>query len=320
MESRNDDELLVSSMKVRSNAPVSQLKAVDRSHLPEDVAKNSRSAANLLVSPDIVVSTPNHTYHQKWCLMSFISPTRRVEEKFKYDLNQFLYHDVNRQIIDTTTHIVRDVNTDINNLLTEKISFYNSSVTGDDVENQVCRQVANILEHIRDKVKLDENTATQKSLRSYKIDREELADRFQTYQVDHDSELRKGFEEASGSKECFVYGWKCHGVFETEEEVVQRAKDARDFERVHVYRCPAGMWNVWSPNPDAISDQDYAIEELNTLMGEHNANERQKEAFFNKRKEQMIEDAKVNKSKALQDRLHSAIAEKGTTRKRVSKH
>ena len=79
------------------------------------------------------------------------------------------------------------------------------------------------------------------------------------------------------------------------------------------------MWNIWSPHPDAITDSEYAVAELDNLMKEYNSNEKQKNQLFEKRKQQMIDDDKLNNSELLRKQMKESISEKKKTRIRQKK-
>src|SRR5258706_5012724 len=82
---------------------------------------------NLKVDPELVVNCRSGQMKQKWTIVSFISPEDRIKQRFFYEANRFLYYDVNKQIVDTTINLTKNINSELINLLDQKIQSYQSS-------------------------------------------------------------------------------------------------------------------------------------------------------------------------------------------------
>jgi hypothetical protein len=54
-----------------------------------------------------------------------------------------------------------------------------------------------------------------------------------------------------------------------------------------------GKWMAWEPNPDKVTDQEYANEQLNTLMKKYRENEENREVYYNEQKKAKIASAKT---------------------------
>ena len=112
-----------------------------------------------------------------------------------------------------------------------------------------------------------------------------------------------------------VRGLKIRGSYSTQQEAELRAKLLREIDPNHdVYVGPVGMWMPWEPEAYKTGRVEYMEDELNQLMKEKNANEKQARNAFEKRvkesKRRAIED---NKKKALEtgNKLTQNINEQG---------
>ena len=71
-----------------------------------------------------------------------------------------------------------------------------------------------------------------------------------------------------------------------------------------------GCWCPWDPNPNDISDQHYAEDQLNTLMSKYRENQQHKDEVFEDRKNEMLESQrkKVEESKRNREKLFFSIS------------
>ena len=71
-----------------------------------------------------------------------------------------------------------------------------------------------------------------------------------------------------------------------------RAKKLQKNDKYHnIYCSEIGKWTPWDPKPHLVADQEYAQEELNTLMKKYKENEDNKATFFNEQKKSGIKPA-----------------------------
>lgn len=263
----------------------------------------------LKVDPPLIINCTKPQMTQSWAVVSFLSPEERIKQRFAFEANRFLYNDVNKQIMDTTTNIVRDTNTEFQQLIEKKINSYKTS------SDSIYQAAANILENVAKELMLDEDDSVNKVLRKYRIDQQEILDRFEVYKTLNNKELEADFNKEFTS-ETSVRGFKIRGAYEELADAQARAKEARDkFEpAVHSFAVPVGYWCPWDPNADSVQDQDYMLPELNDLMGKYQRNVEQRNDFFQKRQQMMMENANDSKDKQLREKLKQRLAEKQTNR------
>lgn len=264
----------------------------------------TKKAEHLKIDSPVITECHGPVFKQNYFLISFISPEDNIRKRSIFELNKFLYHDVNKQIIDTTSNVVKNNNRDLHNLIEKKINTYKSS------NDPTYKAAAEILAMSLDELQLNEDEIINKVMRQYRIDQTELVDRFENYKISNMKELESEFNKEF-TEETSIRGFKVRGTFEDENAAREQAKESRSEEPyVHTFIGPVGYWTPWDPSADAVQDQDYMVSELNDLMAQKKANEEQKNIYFEKRKQMMMEsDARGNElHNRLKDRLNQQKA------------
>lgn len=141
------------------------------------MSNNTRKAEHLKVDPPVIIDCNKPSMTQNWALISFISPDDRIKQRFMYDAGRFLYHDVNKQIMDTTVNLTKNINNEFTRVMEKKIASYKSS------SDPIYKAAADILNEIRTEMVMNEDEQVTKTLRTYKIDQEDLSDRFDVYKT-----------------------------------------------------------------------------------------------------------------------------------------
>lgn len=275
---------------------------------------HTRKAEHLKIDPPVEFKSSKTNMTQNWVVISFVSPEDRIKQRFLFESNRFLYHDVNKQIIDTTTNVVKNLNVEFNKLIEKKIASYKSA------NDPIYKAAAEILESTRKELILNEDEQITKTLRTYRIDQDELTDRFDTYKTQNNKELETEFNKLY-TDETSVRGFKVRGVY----DALNDAKDRSNYVRkevesfVHTFVAPVGYWCPWDPNADAVQDQEYMIEELNEMMKQRKLNADQKDEFFEKRKQMMMETTDQKQDQILREKLEQRIKEQKQQRTQGSK-
>jgi hypothetical protein len=89
-------------------------------------------------------------------------------------------------------------------------------------------------------------------------------------------------------------GIKVRGVFSSEAEASVRAKRLQKADPTfNIYQGSVGKWMAWEPDANKVGDQEYANEELNTLMKKYRENEESREVFYNEQKKSRMGNAKT---------------------------
>lgn len=123
------------------------------------------------------------------------------------------------------------------------------------------------LKNEKDPSKLDPEKLTPEF-----IDTLNVNDKFEDFLYAHEEELTKKYNDENDFQTS-IRGLKIRGVYESRKEAEVRAKvlQRRD-PNFHVFVGQVGYWLPWDPNPDNIGEQEYANDQLNTLMKKYQEN------------------------------------------------
>lgn len=91
---------------------------------------------------------------------------------------------------------------------------------------------------------------------------------------------------AKNNFQTTMRGLKIRGSYGQKEEAEARAKKLQKMDPDHnIYVGQVGKWLPWDPSPSAIPDQEYAEEQLNTLMKKYKENEEARQVFHKEQRE-----------------------------------
>jgi hypothetical protein len=103
-----------------------------------------------------------------------------------------------------------------------------------------------------------------------------------------------------------VQGLKVRGVYDTYNEAAGRAKTIQKLDpSFNVYVGQVGFWLPWDPAPHEVADQEYADEQLNTLMKNYKSNESQRDEFYASTKQSRLQGAKIKGEDKTGDKSNS---------------
>jgi hypothetical protein len=241
---------------------------------------------------------------QNWVCLSFISPEQLIKKRDLFYLSHFLYQEVNKTLKSQALHVAKEMNSCVRSAFEREIEKLKSS------ENTEDNLLVPHLEAIHKDLIVDEDTFANKCMHNYTQDYEEINDRFKIFEAENCNELDKMFD-AENNYKCSIRGVKVRGVFDERKQAEEHCKMLREkMEPVHIYVAPVGYWCPWDPNPDAIQDTEYSVPMLNELMGKYHENVKDKNKFFEERKQHMIQDAQLSNREKMKQRLRQKLAER----------
>jgi hypothetical protein len=86
-----------------------------------------------------------------------------------------------------------------------------------------------------------------------------------------------------------VRGLKIRGTYSTKEEAVARSKKLQRLDPTHnIFVGEVGKWLPWDPEPSQVAEQEYAEDELNTLMKKYKENEEARDGFEREKRAKML--------------------------------
>ena len=110
---------------------------------------------------------------------------------------------------------------------------------------------------------------------------------------------RKRLDDEFFAKNDFrttVQGVKVRGVYDTYNEAIHRCKTLQKIDpSFNVYVGQVGFWLPWDPEPHDIADQEYADDQLNTLMKKYKENEQKRDELYTEHKILRMGEAKTKK-------------------------
>ncbi len=79
-------------------------------------------------------------------------------------------------------------------------------------------------------------------------------------------------------------GLKVRGVYGNAKEAELKAKKLQNKDKYHnIFIGDVGKWLPWDPSPHQVGEQEYAQDQLNSLMRKYKENEDNREKFFEER-------------------------------------
>jgi thymidylate synthase len=103
-------------------------------------------------------------------------------------------------------------------------------------------------------------------------------------------------EEAFFAKNEFrtsIRGLKVRGVTGTHGEAVAMSKKLQRSDTIHnIFLGEVGKWLPWDPKPHQVQDQEYAEDQLNTLMKRYKDNEEARDKFVSDQRQEQTRGAK----------------------------
>jgi hypothetical protein len=209
---------------------------------------------------------------QKVVLLSFLSPEKVLAKKDLFYFESFLKQfEFNFRIRNLEEFLVKTMTT-INKKLDDKaIEFDKQDLSGC---ADLCRssklRVDTTMESLQEFVK-----GNLKEMKETK-----LKDNFDDYVFANKTKLEEEFF-ALNNFQTSVRGLKVRGVYSSQAEAEARSKKLQRVDQIHnIFLGEIGKWLPWDPAPSDVANQEYAEEQLNTLMKKYKENEEAREEFM----------------------------------------
>ncbi len=213
---------------------------------------------------------------QRWTLLSFLSPEKVLDRKDTFFFNSFVKQyefslrtqSLEKFLIDT----VKGINT---KLEAEAVELEKKDLSG---AAAICRnseiRVDAIMGSFQDFVKKNTRDLTSSK----------LTDEFDDYMFKNKVKLEDEFY-AQNNFQTTVRGLKIRGTYSDKGEAEARAKKLQRSDPIHnIYIAEVGKWLPWDPSPHEVKDQEYAEDQLNTLMKKYKENEEARQEFHEKQR------------------------------------
>jgi len=212
---------------------------------------------------------------QRYILLSFLSPEKVLERKDQYFFKKFLEnYEVEWKLKNLETFMVDTVN-HINNELDERIRELEKSDQFD--QAAICRKnrlsVDDLMGNYNQFVQKNRNDVTSTK----------IAEAFDSFMFANKTKLEEDFY-AKNDFQTSIRGLKVRGVYGNTKEAELKAKKLQTKDKYHnIFIGEVGKWLPWDPQPHEVRDQEYAQDQLNTLMRKYKENEDDREKLFEER-------------------------------------
>jgi len=221
---------------------------------------------------------------QNFCLLSFLSPENVLKDKSVFFFNAFLENFEYSRRVKTYEEFLMNTVKGINDKL-------NSEADAAELKD-----LSGVAQTIRDaRVSVDKTmNAFQAYLESAKNELKEskLKEMYDEFIYTNRQKLEDTFYKANDFRTT-VRGLKIRGTYSNKEEAVARSKKLQRLDPAHnIFVGEVGKWLPWDPEPSQVGEQEYAEEELNTLMKKYKENEDAKEVYEREKRTKMMGGSK----------------------------
>ena len=211
---------------------------------------------------------------QRYCLLSFLSPENVLAKKDVFFFEKFL-----------NNYEVQWKTKNLEAFLAKQVNDFNGKMDAEaarlDSEDQ--RKGADICRASR--VRLDDMlTSYQDYLKknAKELNQTKIKEDYENFMYMNGKKLEDDFH-AANDFQTTVRGLKIRGSYGSQEEASARAKKLQKSDGVHnIFVGEVGRWLPWDPSPNNVQEQEYAEDQLNTLMKSYKDNEEARDQFYGK--------------------------------------
>lgn len=231
---------------------------------------------------------------QKFVLLSFLSPENVLDSKDQFFFGEFLkQYEVDYKIRNLETFLVSIVR-GVNDKLTKEADKMDAS--GADLSGvaltalteaaNICRKsrlnIGSILESYTSYVKENDKDIKKTSIK----------EAYDDFMFKSQTKLEEEFF-AKNEFRTSIRGLKVRGVTGTHGEAVAMSKKLQRSDTIHnIFLGEVGKWLPWDPKPHQVADQEYAEDQLNTLMKRYKDNEEARDKFVSEQRQELSKGAR----------------------------
>jgi hypothetical protein len=221
---------------------------------------------------------------QKIVLLSFLSPEKILANKDLFFFQKFL-----------TDYELQWKTSKLESWMAEQLQTVNTrleAIAGklQDLSGSLAVEVRESFLRV-DKFVEDFQGHCRKNLRE--LSEQKLKADFEDFMFKNSAALEEEFH-AKNNFTTTIRGIKVRGVFGSDVEAAARAKKLqRSDPNFNIYMGSVGKWMAWEPDPSKVGEQEYANEQLNTLMKKYRENEDARDSFYTEQKAKRIGTART---------------------------
>jgi hypothetical protein len=233
---------------------------------------------------------------QHYVCLSFISPQKVLKDKAVYFFSEFMKdYEIQYKIRATEGFLMsqaqklQDAASKVQDAL-ENLVLKKESVSPEELSDSL-ETVKNMRKTLTADVAADLESYVKTNMSEFKD--AALEEAYKTFLFKHQKRLEDQFFSANEFRTT-VQGVKVRGTYDTYNEAVARAKTLQKLDAsFNVYVGQVGFWLPWDPEPHEVADQEYADDQLNTLMKKYNENEQKRDELYAEQKLNRLGNAKT---------------------------
>lgn len=224
---------------------------------------------------------------QKIVLLSFLSPEKILANKDMFFFQKFL-----------ADYELQWKTSKLEAWMAEQLQAVNTRLEGiagklQDLSGAFAGEVRDSFLRV-DKFVEDFQGHCRKNLRE--LNEQKLKTEFEDFMFKNGTALEDEFH-AQNNFATTIRGIKVRGVFASDVEASARAKKLqRSDPNFNIYMGSVGKWMAWEPDASKVGEQEYANEQLNTLMKKYRENEDARDSFYTEQKAKRIGTARTKDS------------------------
>lgn len=216
---------------------------------------------------------------QRWCLLSFLSPENVLNRKehffFTSFLNQYEFQLRSKKMEEFLVKQIQTINTRLEDEAARLDALDLSGAAA------ACRKSTLAIEPFVTSFQ----TFVKANLKELTLSK--MKEEYEDFMFQNGVQLEDDFY-AKNNFQTTMRGLKIRGSYGQKEEAEARAKKLQKMDPDHnIYVGQVGKWLPWDPSPSAIPDQEYAEEQLNTLMKKYKENEEAREQFHKEQRDRV---------------------------------
>jgi hypothetical protein len=221
---------------------------------------------------------------QRFCLLSFLSPEKVLANKNVFMFEKFLNnYEFASRTKNLEAFLVKTVNEINSKLDKEADAFFAKDMSGcADICLASKLRVDTLMDEFHGFVKKNERELRESKLR----------EAYDDFIFANKAKLEDDFY-AKNDFRTTVRGLKIRGVYGSQDEAAARSKRLQRLDPLHnIFVGEVGKWLPWDPEPNDLADQEYAEDQLNTLMKKYKENEEMKEQFNRENRDRLAKQGK----------------------------
>lgn len=231
---------------------------------------------------------------QKFVLLSFLSPENVLEKKDEFFFGEFVkQYEIDYKIRNLETFLVSVVR-GINDKLTKEadkmdasgVDLSGAALSSLNEASALCRKsrlnIGSILETYSGYVKENDKEIRKTSIK----------EAYDDFLFKNQTKLEEEFF-AKNEFRTSIRGLKVRGVTGTHGEAVAMSKKLQRSDTIHnIFLGEVGKWLPWDPKPHQVQEQEYAEDQLNTLMKRYKDNEDARDKFVSEQRQELSKGVK----------------------------